>query len=223
VEYVTSSDVPQRISAETFVRGILASTSEPVFTKPIQVFEEENGHPLRDHLFYDGGVREFLPLEFAANEGASSIWAVSTHPPEFKPTDWGNSTSPDDVSILKALKWVIDTTLNEVERGDLFRALAYYRLGRARDRIRAVAASENFDDEITEVLLDVVDDIFPDLPDMVGDFHVIYPSRPMSASLEFDPAVMLSYFTNGILEARTHFDNGDPQFVDAGNFVFDLG
>jgi hypothetical protein len=46
----------------------------------------------------------------------------------------------------------------------------------------------------------------------------------MSASLEFDPEVMLAYFTDGQLAAQSYCreTNGHRELVDIGDFVMDL-
>ncbi|MGH8015420.1 MAG: hypothetical protein ACREBV_04460, partial [Candidatus Zixiibacteriota bacterium] len=183
----------------------MASCAQPVFLRPIQIFARENGHPQQKELFYDGGVKEFLPMGEAARLGAKTIWAISTHPLKFNQMDWGGNGNPSGVDIFKALKWAISSALNEVERGDLFSALAFYRLGRARMQIEKIATARSLDEATRKSLLKVINDVFETIPDLVEKLHVISPTRPMSASLEFDPTVMMAFFADGKMDAAAFF------------------
>jgi predicted patatin/cPLA2 family phospholipase len=224
VKYVSSKQVPNKISAETFLDAVLASCAQPVFMRPIQIFANENGHKQQKELFYDGGVKEFLPMAEAVRLKAKTIWAISTHPLKFNETNWGGQGNPGKVSLFKALGWAISSALNEVERGDLFRALAFYRLGRARKQINKIATDNNLNAATLNSLLKVIDDFFETIPDLVEHLHVIYPSRKMSASLEFDPNVMLAFFDDGKKDAKKFFKTpgGPPEFVADGGFVLDM-
>lgn len=222
VEYVSSADVENgQISKETFVKGILASASEPVFTKPTKIYESEQHHPKQNHLFFDGGVREFLPLEHAVGLEASEIWAISTHRLDFNKTDWGDTSSGKKATILRALKWTIDAALNEVERGDLFRAYAFSRVERAADQIRLLATSANLDEITQSKLQKIMDNLFPSIKEVLKDLYVITPTRTLTASLEFDPKVMNRYFVWGRNDAKELFSRpgGPPKFRDESGFL----
>gem|GEM_PF-816977 len=218
IQYMSSADLGSDYQKpETFVRGVLASASEPVFCQPIQVYKDEPEHPYEKDLFYDGGVKEFLPLTYAFRNGATRIWAISTHKPEFNESEWAGTTAPDDVSVLTVVKWVLDSVLNEVERGDLFRGVAFARLGRARRQVDKLADDLGLDDVQKQKLLKILDDVFPISSDQADGLHVIWPSRPMTASLEFDPKEMYRYFVNGRLDAEGYFGGGDPPEFAEGN------
>lgn len=209
LQYVSSAD---EIKDETFINGIVASCSEPVYTEPVRIFEQEVGHPNRDDIFYDGGVKEFLPLEKAVDEGADEIWAVSTHPLTTEPTHWGGGTEPNKVGLDKALGWAVNSALNEVERGDLFRGYAYSRQGWAKDEIERIVGSMNIGDNDIMRLREVCDNIFPGKKPL-AKLRVLIPPEPMPTSLEFDPAIMQNYFAEGRRTAKRFFKNGKPLFA----------
>jgi len=215
VTYVSTKQVADNeISKETFVRAIVASCSEPVFTEPIQIFVDETGSSYQRNLFYDGGVREFLPFQYAMNLGAEEIWAVSTHQIKRDITEWGDSTSPDKVSLVKALAWTIGTLTNEVERGDLFRACVGYRLSHIKAEIKKTAGDNNVPAAVTDQLMNICDNMFPGKDMTIPKLHVITPTTPMKTSLEFDPAVMQNYFADGELDAERYLGRGAPEFDD---------
>lgn len=214
--YVSSEQVRKReIQDTTFINAIIASCSEPVFTEPIKVFENEPNSPMKNDLFYDGGVREFMPFEHAAIEGADEIWGVSTHPLKIKPTSWGGTTSPGDVNPLKALAWTIGAALSEVERDDLFRAYAYNRQNWTRRQIEAIANGLAISAVDRARLLKACDDMFPGGMKLAKLF-IVTPANDMPTSMEFDPAMMAKYFNEGWLAAEKFFQNGAPEFVDSG-------
>lgn len=224
INYVSSNQVPVEISEGTFVDAIVASASIPVLCKATQIYASEPNHPLKDHLFYDGGVKEFLPVGEAVRRQATQVWAVSTHPLKYNQTDWGKGTSPGNVKLFNALKWTLSSALNEVERGDLFRALAFYRVGTARSKVEQIIAAEALEPRVKGELLKVLDDMFDRVPDMIKELRVISPKRIMSASLEFDTQVMLAYFADGYDLTKDIYDaNGDiPLFEETGDFVLEL-
>lgn len=206
-EQVKSGDVKK----ETFVKAILASCCEPVFSQPVQVFEDEPDSKYKDDLFYDGGVKEFIPFEHAVMLGATKIWAVSTHTLEDEPTDWGRGREPERVNIIKALGWTIKSILDEVARGDRFRADFYFKAAKARDKIAQKVQEFGLNDSQVSQLFEAMKDLTPEgktLPEL----RIIRPSKPMHTSLSFDPAIMFGYEVKGREAAKKFFDAGAPLY-----------
>lgn len=132
VHFISTQHVKEnKIKPETFVKAILGSCCEPVFTQPVQIFEDEDSE-FKNDLFYDGGVKEYIPLEHAVIEGAKEIWAISTSTLENQNTEWGRKKLPDQVDVLSALGWTIDAILDEVARGDRYRADNYCKVDKAK-------------------------------------------------------------------------------------------
>ncbi len=189
VQFISSRQIEndefgdRRISRETFISAIVASCSEPFFVKPVMIFEHEKNHPNRNDLFYDGGVKEFLPVEYAVTSGATEIWAVSTHPLQPVTTLWGDTTSPDNVSFLDALRWTIGALLDEVARGDRFRADVYYKWTKIKMLIED-RAPELLNDETVKCFL---------YGQTLPELHLIHPTEHLATSLKFEPAVMWEY------------------------------
>jgi len=192
------------ISRETFISAIVASCSEPFFVKPVRIIEFEKNHPNRDDLFYDGGVKEFLPVEKAVTSGATEIWAISTHPLRPQATEWGAITAPDDVSFLDTLRWTIGGLLDEIARGDRFRAVVYYKWTEVRKLI---------EDHAPELLDDkTVKDFLHGLT--LPEFHMIYPEQHLATSLKFEPAVMWEYELMGERRAEYMIREGLTKLND---------
>ncbi len=212
-EHVRSGD----IGPETFVDAVVASCSVPVAVKPVQVFRREKNGPsagYRDDLFYDGGLREFIPLEKAVLSGADDIWSISTDRLENAVTTWGGHAKPNKVSIAKALSWAVRTLISEIARGDRFRADVYARWARARKIIqsRAQEMGLRVEDAASLVEFDPADDPAGGL--RLPSLRLIYPSRTLGAGLEFDPAIMFDYFIKGYQAAHRFFEKGAPLYTD---------
>ena len=209
----TKHVLENKMKPETFVKAILASCCEPVFTQPIQVFEDEDSE-FKDDLFYDGGVKEFIPFEHAVIVGASEIWAISTSPLTNTDTAWGRGTKPTQVNSLKALLWTVTAILDEVARGDRFRADNYFKIDKAKKDIEEKARGFGLTDDQIHKIMDAFKIVTPEgksLPEL----RVIRPYEPMTTGLQFDPTIMLQYMANGELAAKRYFEEGAPVYTDA--------
>jgi predicted acylesterase/phospholipase RssA len=215
-EFISSNQVKRRrIKPETFVNAVVASCSEPVFTRPIRIFEKEIGAPRKNDLYYDGGVKDFLAIDYAVRKiKATEIWVVSTHPLKIKETAWGGNTEPDDVNLLKALGWTIGALLDEVERGDLFRACVFNRLSITREKIKKIADHLSLPPNAKRRLLRALNDMFPGKHTDLPELRVIAPTKPMPTSMEFDPKIMDNYHDEGVNTARRFFRQGAPLFSE---------
>ncbi len=193
-----------RIDGATFVDAIVASCSEPFFTKPIQIFKNVADPPIPDvrpdDLFYDGGVKEFIPVEHCAALGAKVVWAVSTHPPEPEESDISAANQPN---IMEALKWAVGALGDEIARGDRFRASLYNRWHKMKNEIARKAKSLGLDDDQAQSLV-----TFPDREDdllyglSLDELHMIAPEKHLPTSLQFDPEKMWDYANIGQARAR---------------------
>ncbi|HWR82379.1 MAG TPA: patatin-like phospholipase family protein [Candidatus Deferrimicrobium sp.] len=209
----TRSVAAGKIAPTTFVKAILASCSEPVFTEPVRVYEDEVNSPFRHDLFYDGGVKEFLPLQEAVVEKADEIWAVSTHRLEHSETPWGGGTAPDKVSIIKALLWTIGSTLDEVARGDRYHAQVYLRCRQAVTAVNKLAADGSVSAAAKSQLLDAVQHISDDCAPPSA-IYMIYPDISMHTSLEFNETVMMGYLRAGQRAAAAFIAKNKPMYAD---------
>jgi len=216
VHFVSSNEVKNgTITSETFVKAILASCCEPVFTKPVKVFENEAKSIYRNDLFYDGGLKEFLPIEHAVSLGGTEVWAISTHPlTAGNGTSWGGG-DPNKINLFNALAWTVDSLLTEVARGDRFRAELYFRWDNLKEEIIKRAIDCGLSKNAAETLFDNLP-ISADPTEGLSlpDLKLISPDRSLGASLKFDPSIMTGFFTEGQLRAEKHFKDGNQSFSD---------
>ena len=121
-----------------------------------------------------------------------------------------------DATVVGAGVLDIDAALNEVERGDLFRGLAYRRLHEAAAQINDVATGFGLDVDQRRRLGEILDSVLPGPPLPLRKLNVIWPKRPMGAALEFSRPVMKQYFDNGINDAADYLglQGGPPDLAD---------
>ncbi|UCC79980.1 MAG: patatin-like phospholipase family protein [Candidatus Zixiibacteriota bacterium] len=205
IQFVSSNQVKNGdIDEDTFISAIVSSCSEPFFTKPVQIFEKEENHPNCKDLFYDGGVKEFLPIEKAVSLGAEEIWAVSTHPLEFQITEWGGNTAAEDVSFLKALAWTVGAFSDEVVRGDYYRAWTYFHWSKIIKLMKKEAPQLLNKPEVKDFLFGL------SLPIL----HIIYPKDHLATSLQFEPATMWKYWLMGERRAKKMIEENATEISD---------
>lgn len=216
VVFVSSRMVKNKeIKAKTFMKAIVASCSEPFFTKPIQVFKDESNSPIpdvtSDDLFYDGGVKEFIPIEHCAALEAKVVWAISTHPLEDQHSSINAANPPN---IADALKWTIGTLLDEIARGDKFRARLYNRWHKIKEDIIQKAKTLGLNDQDAEGLVAFApkDDLLYGLS--LDELHMIAPEEHMKTSLKFEPAPMWKYYNTGYVTARKLDQNNQTFYKD---------
>lgn len=212
VHYVSSKEVADgTLRPETFVRAILASCSEPVFTQPVQVYKDEAGSPFRDDLFFDGGLKEFLPVERAVARGGTDVWAVATSPIPLPSTPWGGSGNAG-TSTLDALVWTIETFWAEVYRNNRHRADLCMRWQRARRTFKERLLAKGMSATEADVVLDLPAGEAPAASTLEA-LHVLTPRSPLPTSLQFSPAIMQGYVAEGDIVAQRHMDAGAPPYV----------
>jgi predicted acylesterase/phospholipase RssA len=192
-----------RIDGATFVDAVVASCSEPFFTKPIQIFKNVANPPIPDvrpdDLFYDGGVKEFIPIEHCAALGAEIVWAISTHPPN---PHQSKISAQNEPSLFEALKWAVTAMGDEIARGDRFRGNLYNRWCKIKNEIVKRAIAEGLNDVKANRLVDFSkdDDLLHGL--LLKELHVIAPEEELPTSLEFDPGTMSDYLAKGYVRTE---------------------
>lgn len=206
VHMVSSKEVASgTMKPDTFVRAILGSSVQPFFMNPVQVYELEAGSStygeFHKDLFYDGGVKEFIPIEEAVVKGAENIYAISTHPVQHQEFAWGGRDTPRGASPLNALKFAVGALSDEVERGDRFRGLVYNRLGRALSKLDTTLEGKGIgQSDRTSILNDLRDNVTDGLA--VENLFMIRPDNHLPTSLQFEPARMQDYYLKGEQKAQ---------------------
>lgn len=109
------------------------------------------------------------------------------------------------------MKWTVGSLLDEVARGDLFRAEIYFKYRQAVDRLRTVASAQGIKAADLEALIEPLKKITP-LGHGLKKLYCIYPARRMDSSLDFNETTMLGYLREGRRVAQRFIDDGRPEF-----------
>jgi predicted acylesterase/phospholipase RssA len=96
------------ITNVSLLEGMLASAAIPVFFRAIRI---------KDDLYVDGGIREQLPLEVAAQLGARTIYAVHASKRDLDPRPDVRGGGMVDI----AMRSLMDIAVNEIAYSDTFR------------------------------------------------------------------------------------------------------
>ncbi len=148
VVFTTASNplenVPYKVSkiqdADHFRRAVLASASQPVFTPPVKVNKNVSGvlHP--DYQFVDGGVREYVGLEIAANAGGEEIFTIIHAAKNFVPED-GVFTN-----LFGILEQTIATFITDVSDNDLYISKLYNEglqyIQKVKDKMKTLGVTD---------------------------------------------------------------------------------
>ncbi len=68
------------VNADHFRRAVMASACQPVFMQPIAVNEHVPGDPNPTFQFCDGGVKQYVGVQMAVDNGATEIFTIVLSP-----------------------------------------------------------------------------------------------------------------------------------------------
>ena len=109
-----SYEVKTITGADHFRRAIMASACQPIFMQPIQVNKHAPGDPNPDYQFVDGGVREYVGIQMAIDNGATEIFTIILSP---------EIDTPDNIQftdLFGILRKTIDIFSDDVGYNDVF-------------------------------------------------------------------------------------------------------
>lgn len=182
---------------DEWIRAVMASACQPVFMQPIELRSTEAA----PRQYFDGGLREYLPVEMAIALQATEIHAIALSPAE---------EAPENVRYANAfgiLEKTVDRFSDDVGLNDLRIPLlinsALRRINEAKRRLRAKGVSQAV---INACFKAGPDDPFQDKEELA--IHVIRPEAPLGGGpggLRFDPAEMRGMLRKGYERAQAHF------------------
>jgi NTE family protein len=197
-------EVIKMANKDEFIRAIVASASQPFFMSPINVRPNE----LRQYV--DGGIREYLSIQIAIDNGATDIYAIALTPS--LPTVTKDKYS----SLIDILKLSIDIFSTDVGDSDI-RIPKIYNEGltyieSVKDKMQASGLSNA---QIDEFFNTKGDNPFRNKKKL--NIHIIRPENPLGGGLgglEFVPEEMIRMKIEGEAMAKKYFEK-----VKLGNIV----
>lgn len=187
---------------DEWIRAVMASTCQPVFMPPIEL----RSTAAAPRQYFDGGLREYLPIEIAIALDATEIHAIALSPAEESPV---NERYTNAYSILEETidRFSDDVGLNDV-RIPLLINSALHRIAEAKRRLKEKGVSQRI---INAAFKPGPDDPFQDKDELA--IHLIRPEAPLGGGpggLDFDPAAMREMMNKGYARARAYFAGPPP-------------
>ncbi len=173
----------------TLMRALLASASIPVLMPPVVI---------DGRTYMDGGIREYAPIEAAADAGATEIHAVLLSPE----ADAKPAAVPPFDRILEIGKRSLDLLMEESGEMDLRAARAYTDARRYLDDLAAALVRDHgwTPARVVELFASVGT---PLLGRRAATLRVIRPARLLPGdTLAFDPRIMRANLELGFERAK---------------------
>jgi predicted acylesterase/phospholipase RssA len=195
------------VDANHFRRAVMASACQPVFMQPITVNRDIPGEPNPTFQFVDGGVKQYVGVEIAIDNGATEIFTILLSPE----TDAVDNISYGD--LFSILQKTIGIFSDGVAADDM---LIPRRYNEALVYIDAVKTKM----KQSGLASDTVDEFFniPALSSPYQDkapikFFTFEPDAPLGGGpggLTFDPAEMTGMLQKGVAAANAFINSINP-------------
>ena len=201
------------VDANHFRRAVMASACQPVFMQPITVNRDVPGEPDPGFQFVDGGVKQYVGIEMAIDNGATEIFTILLSPEE----DAVDNVSYGD--LFGILQKTIGIFSDGVAKEDLVTPQQY---NTALTYIEAVK-SKMIAGGISS---DAVDEYF-NIPEVKNPyrgkkpikFFTFQPSAPLGGGpggLTFDPVEMKGMVEKGVAAANEFIATVNPADITWG-------
>jgi len=201
------------VDANHFRRAVMASACQPVFMQPITVNRDVPGDPNPTFQFVDGGVKQYVGIEMAIDNGATEIFTILLSPEE----DAVDNVSYGD--LFGILQKTIGIFSDGVAKDDLIIPQQY---NTALTYIEAVK-SKMIAGGISR---DAVDEYF-NIPEVKNPyqgkkpikFFTFQPTAPLGGGpggLTFDPVEMRGMVEKGVAAANEFIATVNPEDVTWG-------
>ncbi|HMN07032.1 MAG TPA: patatin-like phospholipase family protein [Flavobacteriales bacterium] len=187
---------------DEWIRAVMASACQPVFMPPIEL----RSTAAAPRQYFDGGLREYLPIEIAIALDATEIHAIALSPADEAPV---NVRYTNAYGILEETidRFSDDVGLNDV-RIPLLINSALHRIAEAKRRLKEKGVSPRI---INAAFKPAPDDPFQDKDELA--IHIIRPEASLGGGpggLDFDPAAMRVMRDKGYARAEAYFSAPPP-------------
>jgi NTE family protein len=191
---------------DELIRAIIASASQPFFMSPINI-RATDAIPRQ---YVDGGLREYLSIQLAIDNGATDIYAVALSPKDQVPDNVKQS------SLIDILKLSVDIFSTDVGVSDVKIPQIYNQGLKYIDEVKAkMRDSGMVEAQIESLFTTNTDNPFQNKKHI--NIHIIRPDKKLKGGmggLEFIPTDMMEMKINGEETAQKYF-----QDLDLGNIV----
>jgi NTE family protein len=192
-------DVIKVTDKDELIRAIIASASQPFFMSPIDIRSSD----ATPRQYVDGGLREYLSIQLAIDNGATDIYAVALSPKDQAPDNVKQS------SLIDILKLSVDIFSTDVGVSDIKIPQIYNQGLKYIDEVKTKMKDSGMTDAQIESLFTTNgDNPFQNKRQL--KIHIIRPALKLKGGmggLEFVPADMIEMKINGEATAKKYFED----------------
>ena len=206
-------EVRTLINADHFRRAIMASACQPVFMQPITVNENVPGDPNPGFQFVDGGVKQYVGIQMAIDNGATEIFTILLSP-EAVEIDNVNYTN-----LLGILQKTISIFSDNVDKDNILMPKKYNDALEYIAAVKANMAAAGIANDVVEGYFNVpaLNSPYQDKPPI--KFFTFQPDAPLGGGpggLTFDPVEMTGMVQAGVEVANNFIANVNPADITWG-------
>lgn len=193
-EPVKHYEIISLTSPDHLRKAILASASQPVFMPPVKVDKNVPGAVNPGYQYVDGGVRQYVGIEMAIDQGAEEIFAILLS------AEGDDPINKEFKSLFDILQQTIDIFTLDVGKNDLIipeqynEALSYIDSVKKKMKREGVATSD------IEKYFSIRGHESPWEDKVPLSIFIIRPDAPLGGGpggLEFNPTEMKGMVTKG--------------------------
>jgi NTE family protein len=189
---------------DELIRAIVASANQPFFMQPVEI-RSTTAEPRQ---YVDGGLREYLSIQLAIDNGATEIFAIALSP-ESIPVDNTLKSNLIDILSLSVDIFSTDVSVTDIKIPSIYnKALTYIDDVKEKMKQNGISAQQ-----IQEFFNIQHDNPFQNKRKL--KIHIIRPQFKLDGGqggLEFNPVKMKKMLLDGKQTAERYFqdlDNGE--------------
>lgn len=177
-----------------FRKAVLASACQPVFMPPVKVNQDIQGAPDQLYQYVDGGLREYIGIEMAIQNGATEIVAILLS------ADKTPADTKEYSDIYSILEKTISIFTEDVSKNDLIIPTQYNEALKYIDSVKRKMRRAGLTNEEVKEYFTTSRTPNPFQDKVPLTIHVIRPDQPLGGGqggLDFVPADMIVMLNKG--------------------------
>jgi len=201
------------VDANHFRRAVMASACQPVFMQPITVNRDVPGDPNPTFQFVDGGVKQYVGIEMAIDNGATEIFTILLSPEE----DAVDNVSYGD--LFGILQKTIGIFSDGVAKDDLIIPQQYNTALTYIEAVKSKMRAGGLSTDAVEEYFNIPEVKNPYQGKKPIKFFTFQPTAPLGGGpggLTFDPVEMRGMVEKGVAAANEFIATVNPADITWG-------
>lgn len=201
------------VDANHFRRAVMASACQPVFMQPITVNRDVPGDPNPTFQFVDGGVKQYVGIEMAIDNGATEVFTILLSPEE----DAVDNVSYGD--LFGILQKTIGIFSDGVAKDDLIIPQQYNTALTYIEAVKSKMIAGGISSDAVDEYFNISEVKNPYQGKQPIKFFTFQPTAPLGGGpggLTFDPVEMRGMLEKGVAAANEFIATVNPADITWG-------